>query len=180
MIRLPICIIYHENKLFTFGIYSTWLWYPVHNAYGFINFWWNYRKEGNMQTKYWIIILTILLVILWTSGRVHAAFIPNHVQSTIVHETPNEMDSIGHPFDSRPKYQPMYKGEKDDRVFTGDVWKQDKEILFSDSKPVLNQSQVIIKTVPTIQEKIVYVEREQEPEITITATWCDDTNEICK
>ena len=74
-----------------------------------------------------------------------------------------------------------YTGQKDDRVFTGDIWKQDEEILFSGTKQVVRvEPKIIYKTVPVIQEKIVYVEREQEPEIIITTSWCDDTKESCE
>ena len=134
-----------------------------------------------MQTKYWIVIMIVLIILLWINGTARAdVFIPNKVL-TVIHETSDEMDSIGHPFESQSKYQPEYNGQKDKRVFTGDIWKSDPEILFSGPRNIVKiEPQIIYVTKEVPVEKIVYVERAKEDDVTITTTWCDDTKEICE
>jgi hypothetical protein len=108
------------------------------------------------MVRYWIMIFLLLFLL-----KEDTSFGMDNIQNNSV------------------QYHPQYNGEKDNRVFTGNVWKNDPEILFAGPKNIVkSEPQIIYITKEIPVEKIVYIDAENN-DVKITETWCDDTKENC-
>ena len=119
-----------------------------------------------MKKEFFVVLLLVMFV---SSAQAYTGYYKTN---------PDEMLSIKK---AEKPYVAQYTGEVDRRVFMGDMWKNDPEVLVALPKAQPIKEEVIQAQPEVVAQRVIYVVQKPEDEaVKVSYSWCDSNEPGCE